>query len=191
MLITGIRHAISTEYDMRRSSIFMRYLLQYLEMFAFIGILLPIFIGTDYFCDTKLKDEIVTNKYYQVMDNLNHIEYYFYTDSYRFLSDVIFYENTKIADRITLHRTPIFSIVTCVTHSSDRLVYTCKPTSVYGWPIIIVGLTFICSLIFIIKTWGMIRKSETVKYDAMINLGIINAILCSFVIVAILFHIPN
>ncbi|MCL2312162.1 MAG: hypothetical protein FWC41_06715 [Firmicutes bacterium] len=191
MLITGIRHAISTELDTRRSSIFMRYLYQYLEMFAFLGIILPIVIGVDYFCVSKLKDVTVTNKYYQVMDNLNQIEYYFYTDSYRFLSDVIFYENTKISDKITLHRTPIFHTVTCVTSSSDQLVYMCKPTNVYGWPFIIVALTFICSIIFIIKTWGWMRNSEFIKYDSMINMGIINAILCIFIIVAVLCHIPN
>ena len=184
MLITGIRQAINSELDTRRSGVFMRYLIHYLQMFAFIGVILPVVIVVDYFNETQTKDEIVTNKYYQVMDNLNQIEYHFFTASYRFLSDNIFYENTNISDRIVFHHTPILKTVTSVTHRSGRTIYTCKPNNVYGWPIIIVGITFICSLIVIIRTWGLLRKNKNIKYDSKVNLGIINAVLCLITIVA-------
>ena len=188
MLITGIRNAISSELDVRRSVVFMRYLIHYLEMFAILGVILPITISADYFCDTQTKDEIVTNKYYQVMGNLNQIEYYFYTGSYRFLSDFIFYENTNVSDEITIHFTPIFKTVTSVTRQSGQLVYTCKPSSIYGWPILIIGLTFICSIIVLLKS-RVFKKSENLEYDSRVNFGIINAILCLFTIVAIFFQI--
>jgi hypothetical protein len=191
MLITGIRHAISSELDVRRSAVFMRYLIHYLELFAILGIILPILVGVDYFCDTQTKDEIVTNKYYQIMDNLNQMEYYFYAGSNRFISDVVFYENTNISDHVTFYRTPIFKTVTSISHQKDSYVYKCKPVSIYGWPILIVVLTFICSVIMIFKTWRVIRKHENIKYDSVINLGIINAILCLFSITATLLHIPH
>ena len=151
--------------------------------------ILPIIIGVDYLCTQQTKDEIITNKYYQVMDNMSQIEYYFFTESYRFLSDVIFYENTNISDRITFHRTPVFKTITSVTKQSGQFVYTCKPTNVYGWPILIVGLTFICSIIVFFKTNSLLRKSEYIEYDSKVNLGIINAILCLFTIIATFFHI--
>jgi len=189
MVITGIRQAINTELDSRRSAVFMMYLLHYLEMFAIIGFIIPIFVGADYFLETQKKEEIVTNKFYQITDNMNHIEYYFYTHSFHFLSDNIFFEKTNIDDRIVLHRTPLFNTVTYVTSNSGRAVYTCRPNNVYGWPIIIVGLTFIFSVILIICR--LFRKQEKYKYDAMVNLGIINAILCLFTITATYFQIVH
>ena len=189
MLITGIRHAISSELDTHRSAIFMRYLMHYLKMCAFLGVMLPIVIGAYYFFDTQMKEETVTNKYYQVMDNLNQIEYYFFTDSYHFLSDIIFYENTNVADRIIFHRTPILKTVTNVTNRSDRFIYTCKPSNIYAWPLIIVALTFVCSVIFITQTWSLKKRRESIKYDSKVNLGIINALLCVMTIIAAFFRI--
>jgi len=189
MLIPGIRYQLNAELDTHRSSAFMRYLIHYLQMFAFLGVIIPIVIGVDYFCDPQAKEEKVVNKFYRVMDSMNQIEYHFFTGSYHFISDVIFYENTNIEDIITLIRTPIFKTVTYVTHRSDRAEYKCRPHSVYSWPIIVAGLTFVCSIIWIIKTWRWSRKREQIKYDSMINLGIINAILCAFTIVATLFNI--
>jgi len=188
MLITGIRNTINSELNVRRSAVFMRYLIHYLEMFAMIGVILPILIGVDYFCMTQPKEEIVTNKYFHVMENMNKIEYYFYTSSHRFLSDIIFYENTNVADPITFHRTPIFKTATSVTHRSGQLIYTCKPPNIYGWPILIMVLNFICSIIVIFKTRMLLKKTENIEYDAKVNLGIINAILCLFTIVATLFQ---
>jgi hypothetical protein len=157
-------------------------------MFAIIGIILPIIIGVDFFYAPQTKDDVVTNKYYQVMDNMNQIEYYLYTGSYKFLSDIIFYENTNVSDRITFHYTPIFKTVTSVSRQNNQLVYTCKQQSIYGWPILIVALTFIFSIIVIIKI-SIMRKSENVEYDSKVNLGIMNAIFCLFTIVATFFHI--
>ena len=189
MLITGIRHAISSEFDVQRSAIFMKYLMHYLKMFALLGLMLPIVIGVDYFCKTQTKEETVSNKYYQVMDNLNQIEYYFQAGSHRFLSDIIFYENTNVADQITFHQTPIFKTVTSVTYAAERFVYTCKPNNIYGWPILIIGLTFIGSVFVIFKTIGKTKNNGNIEYNAKVNLGILNAILSIFTIVATFFHI--
>ena len=191
MLITGIRNAISSELDIRRSAVFMKYLSYYLEMFALLGLLLPPVIVADYFLQPEIDEAVVTNKYYQVLDDINKVDYFFYTGTYRFVSDIIFYENTNISDNIFFNRTPIFNTVTSVSHQSQRVIYTCKPNNIYGWPMGVVGLTFICSAIYLIKTWIGKRKREYLKYDSIVNLGIINAILCVFIIVAALWHIPN
>jgi len=183
MLITGIRHAINSELDARRSAVFIRYLIHYLEMFAIIGVILPVVIGVDYFYAPQTKEEQITYKYYQIMDNMNHIEYYFHAGPYRFLSDIIFYENTNVNDRVTFHYTPIFKKVTSVSSRNNRFVYTCRQQSIYDWPILIVGLTFICSIFVIIKT-VLMKKTKDVVYDSNVNFGIINTILCLFTILA-------
>jgi hypothetical protein len=158
-------------------------------MFAFVGVILPISIGVDYFYEPQTKDAIVVKKYYQVTDNLNQMQYYLFTDSYNFLCDAIFYENTNVNDPVTLNRTSIFKVVTNVSRRSDQMVYTCRQHSVYGWPIIVVGLTFICSVVLISKTCGLRKTCEYIKYDSTVNLGIINAIMCSFIIVATFFNV--
>ena len=191
MLITGIRHQINDELDTYRSSTFMKYLIHYLHTFALLGMIIPIVIGVDYFCNPKTKEEKVINKFYQVVDNTGQIEYHFYTGSYHFLSDVVFFENTNIEDHVALICTPIFRTVTCVVNRIERIEYRCKPQNVYSWPIIVACLTFICSMIWITKTWGWNRKRKQMKYDSMINLGIINAILCLFIIIATFFNIMH
>ena len=191
MLITGIRHLISAELDSRRSTTFVRYLLHYLQMFAFLGVIIPIVIGVDYFSPPQTKDVIVTNKFSFVIDDLNHLEYHISTESYAFRTNVIFYENTKIQDHITLVCTPIFKTVTNVITHAKQSDYNCKPNGVYGWPLVIVCLTLMCSAIYMIKTWGWIRKRKQIKYDSIINLGIINSLLCIFIIIAAFFGIMN
>ena len=186
MLIAGIRQKINSELDSHRSASFMRYLMHYLQMFAYMGVIIPVIVGIDYYTAPKIKNEVVTNKYYEVKNNLNQIEYHFFTESERFLSDISFYENTNIDDQVTFYYTPIFESVTKVTSKS----YVCEPHSIYGWWLIVIGLTFICSVVVIIQTWGWIKKREYVKYDSVVNWGVINAFLCIFTILSSLFHIP-
>ena len=190
MLITGIRHKLNAELDSSRSALFLRYAIHFLQMFAWLGIIVPICIGADYYFTPQTKDEIVTNKYTQVLNDLNQIEYHFITDSYRFLSNSAFYDHTNIKDRITISRTPIFKTVTFVSHMVDQNVYICKPNNIYGWPLIVAGLTFICSIIIIFKTLGWKKKREHVNYDKVVNLGAINVFLCVITIIAILFRVP-
>ena len=182
MLIAGIRHQINAELDSRRSTTFVRYLIYYLQMFAFMGIIFPVVIGVDYFCTPEIKDEIVTNKF-SILINLNQTEYHINTNSFNFLSNAIFYENTKIQDHVSLVCTPIFHTVTNVSNYHDRIDYKCKPKNLYDWPIIIAALTFVCSIIYFVKTWGWIRKRKQIKYETIINLGIINSLLCIFIII--------
>ena len=189
MLITGIRHQINAEYDLRRSALFMRYLFHFLQMFAWMGIIIPILIGVDYYCDPQSHEEKVTNKFYKSWDNMNHVEYHIFTDFYHFLSDNAFYENTVIGDKVTFYYTPIFKTITDVSRNANSNVYVCKPDNVYGWPIIVAGLTFICSIIVVILNFGWRRKRKYLKFDAVTNLGIVNMFLCAIIIVAILFRI--
>ena len=191
MLITGIRHQVNAEYDSQRSALFMRYLFHYLQMFALLGIIIPALIGIDYYCAPKTKDEKVINKFYKSWDNMNSVEYHILTDSYRFLSSEVFYEHTNIDDKVTLHLTPIFHTFTFVSHMASQDIYTCKPDNIYGWPIIVAGLTFISSLFFLIKAWGWKKThSKYHRFGFVANLGLVNLFLCAITIVAILFRIP-
>ena len=186
MLITGIRRKVGSELDERRSSLFTRYLIHYSRMFAFIGLFFTILIVVDYYCVRHSKDKSIINRYYKITDNLNHPEYHFFIDSYRFTSDVVFYENTNIGDNVNVQFTPIFKTITNVTHGD----YECNPNNLYGWPLIIIGLTFFCSSYVILKTWGWMKKRIYVKYDSVVNWGIINFILCIITLIFIFFHIP-
>ena len=190
MLITGIRHIINAEFDSRRSALFMRYLFHYLQMFAWLGVIIPVLIGIDYFYVPQTKDEVVTNKYYRSWDSMFHVDYHIFTNSYHFLSDNVFYENTNIDDRITFYYTPIFKTVTFVSRKAGANVYVCKPSNIYGWPLIVAGMTLICSFIIVIKTWRWQKRRKKLKFDLVANLGVVNIFLCAITIVAILFRIP-
>ena len=189
MLIAGIRRKLEVESDERKSALFTRYLVHFSRMFAFIGLIISILIGVDYFCMPVSHDEIITNRYYQVTDNISRTEYHFFTATHRFLSDAIFYEYTNVGSEVIVYYTPIFNTIIEVSHRVDQSVYICKPNNIYGWLLIVVGLTFFCSLIVIIKTWGWIKKRIYVKYDSIVNIGIINSILCIITLVSLLLHI--
>jgi len=190
MLIAGIRRKVGSELDERRSGLFLRYLVHFSQSFAFLGLMISIVIAIDYYCVPFTKDEVISNRYYKVTDNLNRTEYHFFTSSCRFLSDVNFYEKTSIGDNVTIYRTPIFNTITNVSRDTGQRIYTCKPMSIYGWPFIVVGLTFICSVIMVFRTWGWMKKRVHKRYDSVVNLGIINSILCIITLIAIFFHIP-
>ena len=190
MLITGIRRKVGAEIDERRSNLFTRYLIHYSQMFAFLGIIISILVGVDYFLMPQTKEEIIINRYYQVTDNLTHTEYHFFTNSCGFLSDPVFYENTNIDDKVTIYRTPVFKTMIHVSHRTKQNVYICNPNNVYSWPIIVIGLTFICSLIVTVRTLGWMKKRIHVKYDSVVNIGVINSILCIISLIVVLLHIP-
>jgi len=160
-------------------------------MFAWLGVIIPVLIGVDYFCTLKTRDEVVINKFYQSWDNMAHVDYHLFTDSYHFLSDNAFYENTNVKDKVTFSYTPIFKTVTSVSHMSGQDVYVCKPPNIYGWPLITAGLTLFCSIIVVVKNWGWRKKRKYYRFDAVANLGVVNIFLCAITIVAILFRIPN
>ncbi len=184
MVIAGIRHKIKTDIDTRRTVSFTKYLIHYLRTFAILGVIVPILIGTDYLLDSKIKVETVGNKFFQVMNDQNNVEYHIYTDSHHFIANTAFYEHTNIGDQVAYYYTPIFGTLTDISHQEGTVVYICKPFNIYNWPLFIAALTMICSVVLLIKT----RRKKTVKYDAIINLGVVNAFLCLFVLVAVLFH---
>ena len=188
MLIVGIRKKIACELDTRRSSVVMRYLIHFLQMFAYLGVIIPVLIVVDYYSIPETKKEKVNNKYYQIMDSHNHIEYHFKTDSYHYNINTEFYENIAIMDPLTFYLTPIFKTVIKITYSNERHEYVHKPFNIYKWPLIVIGLTFICSIILIIRLFGWIKKRDRINYDSEINLGVFNALLCLFVIVFLFFN---
>ena len=188
MLIIGIRHKINSELDARRSATFTRYLLHYLRMFAFIGVIIPLLVAIDYYCNRLTIEETVKNKYI-IAPMYNKAEYHIFTDRHHILTENSFYENSIIGDNLTFNYTPIFKTVTNVSYSIDDSIFDYKLNSVYGWVSIIVLITFVTSLIVLIKSWGRIKKQKLKKSDSLINIGIINAILCLMTLVAVLFRV--
>ncbi len=190
MIITGIRHKVGAESDARRTASFTKYLIHYLRMFAIMGIIIPVLIGVDYVLEPQTNYEIVNNKFYEILSN-NNIEYLVFTDFRRLNTSSTFYDHVNEGDQLTLYHTPIFHTTTLVTFQSNSNEYKCKLFSIYGWPLLAVVSTFVCSIILMMMT-GQKRKknNDYVKYDSVINLGVINAFLCIFTLIAILFHIP-
>jgi len=189
MLISGIRHKINAETDARRSAILMKYVVHYMQMFAFLGVIIPILVSVDYFLTPQAKGEKVVNKFALAMEHAHKIEYYFLSDSRRFCTDAMFYENANVGDEIIFLCTPVFHIATIVTSRINGVVYECKLPSVYGWAFIFIGVTFLSSAFMIVKTWNWKRQKKYLKYDFMVNFGIINTVLCIVVLVAVLFDI--
>jgi len=193
MLITGICRKVKVELDERKSALLARYLIHYSQMFAYLGLIISALVAIDYICyefyNPQTKNEIIANRYYKVTDNINRTEYYFFTDSYHFLSKANFYEKTNIGDDVTIHFTPIFKTIIKVSNTAKQGI-DCKPFNIYGWPLCVVGLTFICSLIVIVRTWGWKKKRAHFKYDKIINFGAINILLCIITLVAVFYYYP-
>jgi len=170
MLISGIRQKLSYEFNLRRSAMITKCLVHYLQMFAFLGIIFPVLILIDYcFLDRISNDELVIDRYYKFTDNLNSIEYKIFTDSYHFRPDHVFYEHINKDDKIIISRTKIFKTVTNVSFKKNLKLYKCNPMSIYNWPIFIVGVTFICSLITIFKIRKWFKKHDFMKNNSVIN----------------------
>ena len=184
MLITGVRHRINSELNTRSTWTFRRYLLHYLQMFSILGVIFPVLIAIDYFLEPHAIDEAVTKKYYTPLYD-NRIDYYIYTEKYNFRCDNIFFDNIDIGAQVTFKYTPIFNVFTNVSRRNADLIYTCELENVYGWSLIIATATFILSSILIIKLWG---KRKHIKYELVINMGLINTLLCIITIVAVLFQ---
>jgi hypothetical protein len=74
---------------------------------------------------------------------------------------------------------------TNVSYLHNGIVYNCNISVVYIWLFIISFLTFVISIIVIIKTHGNKKKHAYAKFDAIVNIALINALLCLIVIVAL------
>lgn len=186
MLISSIRHKIKSEFDLHRSALFMRYVMHYLKMFAFLGMIIPALIVADHFSTPKTKEETITNKFYRVIGT-SYGEYHIFTNTFHFISDNTFFENTNINDRLELRYTPIFKHITSALCKKEAAVYVYEPDTVYWWLVIFFAcLTIILSINFVIRTWNCNRKKACLKYDSMLNQGVIIAFLSISFIISIL-----
>jgi hypothetical protein len=185
MVITGIRYKVKADRDTRKTASFTRYLIHYIRMFAILGIAVPLTVGVDYVLVPKTTGGVLTNKFYQITNDQDHIKYSLFTDSHQFNAGVNFYEHIQIGDQLTFYNTPILEILTGVSYQSGHSRYVCIPFSIYRWPVFIPFLTLLCSSIIIIKT----QRHKPVRFEPVINLGIINAFLCLFTIAFAFFKI--
>ena len=127
LYIDSIFDKINSEDDDLRSNLRRKRIkLILLRVFFFIVLIFLILLGVDYSCKPIEKTEIVSEKYYQVIEDLDKTNYHFATNSYDFLSDIVFYENNSIGDQVTYEITPIFKIVRCVIGSKG----VCFPKNV-------------------------------------------------------------
>ena len=185
MIITGIRHKIQSDIDIRRTTRFNGYLVYYIRVFAILGVITPIAIGADYILKQQTKSEVLNNKFYQMAGG-QQIKYNFYSDTHQFSGNVAdFYEHINIGDTLTYYYTPIFNTLTDVTYQSGLSMYVCQPTGIYGTMLIVPVLSLICSTILLLRT----HKKKYVKYEPIINLGVINAFLCILTLAFSLFHV--
>ena len=183
MLITGIRHRLKIEVDTQRTDIFKVYLMHFFQMFSFLGVIFPVLIAIDYFSNYVEKDESIVNKYYVVVSS-TQVDYFIYTESYRFQSAPEFYEKTNIGDNVTFLLTPIFKVYTDVfCKVEDAFLYT--PLShIYQWSLVIAVTTLVLSLMVLKKIF-----SKNIDYsDILLNIGIINSLLCIILIIGVIFQ---
>ena len=189
MLITGIRHKIKTEKNARIAASFIKYLVHFLKMFAFLGIIIPLLLGIDYCCKQHSKNETVTYKYCVTFDNT--VFRRIYTDTFHdFFCDSDFYDNTNIGDKVTYSVTPIFSLYTNVSILTNSRVYICILSRVYIWLFILSFITVTLSIIVIIRTDESERNHKSTKFDYVVNIALINTLLCIIIIVAVLLRTP-
>ena len=190
MLIAGVRQKVKSELDTRHSASFMRYLMHFLQMFAFLGIIIPILASVDYFLPPETIDEVVINKYYDPASiHTKYTEYQFITASYSFRSDITFYQNINIGDKVTYLFTPIFKTATNVIFNTRNIEYKCGFTNIYDWKFIIIVVTFLTSTFVVLKTRGWLRKKRNIKHNIITNIAIVNVFLCLMTLVAVLFHL--
>ena len=187
MFIAGIRFRVSSDLDSKRSSIITNYLIHFIQMFAYMGIIIPALVGVDYFINLKTDNEIITNKYIQQV--YDEIEFHIVTEKFHFKSDINFYESIEIGDNICFYLTPIFRNVTNVTFRNGAHLLTYKMFNIYSWFLIIIIVTFVTSIIVVAKIWNWIKKREKIKYDSVINIGIINCFLCLITFIGVFFQI--
>jgi hypothetical protein len=153
-------------------------------MFAMLGVMMPVLIGVDYVLTPKTQNEAINNKFYLLQNEQEYTQYHLYTESHHFTANAAFYDNAEIGDTVTYYYTPIFHTLTDVSRRENQNIYICKQFSVYGWPLIVTMLTLICSIVLLIRS----RRILTHQYESVINLGVINAFLCMFTIILVLFH---
>ena len=184
MLISGIRHRVKLELDAQRTDVFKVYLLHYLRMFSFLGVIFPILIGVDYFSKPTEKEEKIINKLY-VPISPNQVHHYIYTETYRFRCDQTLYNKAYIGNNITFQQTPIFKVYTIVSYGSGSDVYSFYVSNVYGWALIIIVATFVLSALLLSQ---FLSKQQHIKQDLLINIGIINSLLCCIIVITVLFQ---
>lgn len=165
MLISGIRRKIKIEEDQRRSASFTKHVIKFLTTFAYLGTIFSVLIITDFFLRPYIEYDVVTYK--NRRQYIGTYEYYFKTETKRFEANEEFYIHTDPGDQVAFFYAPIFDTLKKIQHQKDTVIYICKPMSIYGWPIITVVLTLICSLIVLTnKGWA----SE----DLLVTVGLLN-----------------
>jgi hypothetical protein len=182
LFISAVRHKIKSDLDRRRTAIFTRHLLRYLQIFAFLGVIFPVLIGVDYFLTPTIKTEMLTNKKHKIWSN-RKIDYFFYFNERYIKVDGDIFEQIRVGSMLDLHHTPIFDTFVVMLCRDGEDVYASKPFNIYGWPRIITALTFFLSIFLLLKN----RPESKTEHDLLITAGVINTFLCVFMLAFLLF----
>ncbi|MDR0714437.1 MAG: hypothetical protein LBF89_09310 [Bacteroidales bacterium] len=175
LLIPGVRRKIKQDTDARHTAVFTCYLLAYLQIFAFLGVICPVLIAVDYFIERNISSETVINKQQKTWYN-KATDYYLYLTDKTITVNRLAYEQIRMNDAVNLHHTVIFKTLTDITFRKGAEVYISRPFGIYRWPLCFAVLSFIFSAFLLLKN----TPASKVNRDILISAGLLNFFTCVF-----------
>ncbi|GHT22037.1 hypothetical protein FACS189430_03210 [Bacteroidia bacterium] len=180
--ISGIRRKVKSDMNVRRTMIFTKHLLQYLQIFAFLGVIFAVLIASDYLVPRKIQTKTITEKKEQRWTN-GSSDYYLYTDDCYFTVNQLAYEHLPTGSAIHLNYTAIFHTLTEIEGSDGKATYVSQPFNIYSWTIGFVIVSFLLSVFLLLKN----TPSTNTNRDLLVSIGTLNFFTCLFML-AVLFN---
>jgi hypothetical protein len=176
-IILGIRRKVKTDMNARYTLVFTRHLLQYLQIFAFLGFIFAILIVADYVMPRKLQTKTITEKAKQRWTN------YLYADDIYFAVDQVAYENLPKGSDLILKYTLIFKTLMEISGTDGVHTYISRPFNIYSWTMGLVIVSFILSGFLL---W---QNTPTTKcnHDLLVTIGLLNSFTCLFMFAFLFF----
>jgi hypothetical protein len=184
MFIKGLNKTIAAEIDAVQSELVMTYVIYYSRIIAFLGIIIVLLVGIDYFLDRDVQNDTVVLKYREVINN--EFAYNIVTETYSFKTTQEIYDKTSVTMSIDICKTRLLKSSTFVIIRIDNGAFlSWQVENIYLIPFVMIYiLTLVLSVMFILKT----RNHRKISYNEnVLNLGIINSILCIITLGLILF----
>ncbi|MDR0815563.1 MAG: hypothetical protein LBN37_07430 [Bacteroidales bacterium] len=174
-IILGIRRKIKADMNARRTIIFTKHLLQFLQIFAFLGVIFAMLIAADYFAPRNIQSKTITEKKEQRWTN-GQIDYYLYAGDSHFTVNQLAYEHLPKGSAINLNYTLIFNTLTEISGADGVDTYISHPFNIYGWTFGIVIVSFLLSGFLLLKN----TPSSGVNRDLLVSVGTFNLFTCLF-----------
>ncbi|MDR1666235.1 MAG: hypothetical protein LBS03_00865 [Bacteroidales bacterium] len=175
LMIPGVRRKIKLDADARQTAVFTCYLLPYLQIFAFLGVIFPLLIATDYFLERQIDRETVADKRQQTWPN-GETDCYLLSNDRLIAVNPLAYKQLAVGDTFYLHHTVIFHTLAEISYSSGADVYLSRPFGIYRWPICFACLALVFSVFLLLKN----TPTSKVNRDVLISAGLLNFFACVF-----------